>query len=334
MNASPILSVRDLQISVPTDEGLAQILDNVDLDVAVGEIVGVAGESGCGKSTLIRAILGILPRRVRIDRGSIRFRDEDLLDLSPGEMQRRIRGRAIGFIPQDPYLALNPVFKVGVQLMEILRWHGDPGSGAKGFSRTARAAYRDRLVTLLRAVQLADPEDALERYPHQFSGGQRQRVLIAGALACQPALILADEPTTALDVTTQLQILKLLKELAERFDISMLFVTHDFGVIAQLCDRVSVMYAGQSVEAGGARALIDAPRHPYTKMLLQCHPDRSSDLVGIPGLVPSPIDPPRGCRFHPRCPVSDNRCHQARPATVVDEGRAVACVRFDTGARP
>ncbi len=331
MNAAYVLSVRDLQISARTDEGEARILDHVNVDVLPGQIVGIAGESGCGKSTLIRAILRVLPRRTRIERGEILFKGRNLLSLSAREMQR-IRGRAIGFIPQDPYLALNPVFKVGTQLMEILRWHGLPGEAARRSEGGTRAQHRERLVELLRAAQVADPEDALERYPHQFSGGQRQRILIAGALACRPELILADEPTTALDVTTQLQILKLLKDLAEQFRIAMLFVTHDFGVIAQLCHKVSVMYAGQSVETGGTRAIIDRPLHPYTQLLMRCHPDRSTDLEGIPGQVPSPLRPPSGCRFHPRCPQALPQCSLSRPATIRRAAQEVACVLYSEHA--
>ncbi len=203
----------------------------------------MVGESGCGKSTLARAVLGIVPKTATIDSGEILLEGEDLLALSDREMTRRVRGRRIGFIPQDPYLALNPVFKIGAQLLPVLRWHGSPQL------RTERDR-RAHLVSLLRRVQIPEPEAVLERYPHQFSGGQRQRLMIAGALACSPALVIADEPTTALDVTTQLQILKLLKSLTEEFGIAMLFVTHDFGVVAQLCDAITVMYAGQTVEAG------------------------------------------------------------------------------------
>jgi peptide/nickel transport system ATP-binding protein len=327
MSGSAILSVRDLKISVRTDEGVAQILDHVNIDVAPGRIVGVAGESGCGKSTLIRAVLNILPRQTRIESGEILFNGEDLLKLSARDMQQRIRGRAIGFIPQDPYLALNPVFKVGTQLMEILRWHGLPGeAAATGSGADQRTRHRNHLIELLQAVQVPDPEEALERYPHQFSGGQRQRVLIAGALACQPELVLADEPTTALDVTTQLQILKLLKELAERFNVAMLFVTHDFGVIAQLCDSVSVMYAGQGMESGPTRTIINQPLHPYSQMLMRCHPDRFTDLEGIPGQVPSALNPPDGCRFHPRCPLARPECRQKRPRVVARGEQKVACV--------
>ena len=322
-----LLDVAGLRISIPTDDGLAQILDHVDLTIPRGRIVGVVGESGCGKSTLVRAILGILPRNARVDGGRIVFAGEDLLRLSAGDMTRRIRGKAIGFIPQDPFLALNPVFTVGTQLLEIMRWHAGNGEGG------GRGAHRARLVELLRAVQMPDPEAALERYPHEFSGGQRQRLLIAGALACRPRLIVADEPTSALDVTTQLQILRLLRDLVARFDVSMLFVTHDFGVVAQLCDDVMVMYAGQSVEAGPTAAILDAPRHPYTQMLIACHPDRARDLVGIPGTVPSPLVPPAGCRFHPRCPSAKPDCTAQRPPTVRGGDHAVACVLYRDGIR-
>jgi len=317
----PVLAVDGLEISIATDDGLARVLDHVDLRIPRGRIVGVVGESGCGKSTLVRAILGILPRAARVERGRILLGGEDLLRLSQRELTRRIRGKEISFVPQDPYLALNPVFTVGTQLLEIMRWHA--GNGDAG-----RRAHRARLVELLRAVQIPDPEVALERYPHQFSGGQRQRLLIAGALACRPRLVIADEPTSALDVTTQLQILRLLRDLATRFGVSMLFVTHDFGVVAQLCDEVMVMYAGQSVEAGRTAEILDRPRHPYTQLLIACHPDRARDLTGIPGTVASPLAPPPGCRFHPRCPSARAVCATARPRVVEAAGHEVSCVLY------
>jgi peptide/nickel transport system ATP-binding protein len=319
-----VLAVEGLAISIATDDGLARVLDHVDLRIPRGRIVGVVGESGCGKSTLVRAILGILPRGARIERGRIRLGGEDLLRLSQRELTRRVRGKEISFIPQDPYLALNPVFTVGTQLLEIMRWHAGGGNGDTG-----RRGHRARLVELLRAVQIPEPEAVLERYPHQFSGGQRQRLLIAGALACRPRLVIADEPTSALDVTTQLGILRLLRDLATRFGVSMLFVTHDFGVVAQLCDEVTVMYAGQSVEAGRTAEIVDRPRHPYTQMLIACHPDRARDLAGIPGTVPSPLLPPPGCRFHPRCPSARAVCAAARPGAVVEAaGHQVSCVLY------
>ena len=333
MTPEMALSIRNLRISISTGEGTAKILDRVQLDLPRGKVVGIAGESGCGKSTLIRAILGILPRQARVESGEILFENTDLLKLSQREMQRRVRGRAIGFIPQDPFLALNPVFTVGTQLMEILRWHGLPDEEEAISWRVRRARHRQRLIDLLRAVQVPSPEDALDRYPHQFSGGQRQRLLIAGALACRPRVILADEPTTALDVTTQLQILKLLKELTEQFDVSMLFVTHDFGVIAQLCDSVSVMYAGQTVEAGSTPNIIDEPMHPYTRALMRCHPDRSDELKGISGQVPSPLAPPTGCRFRPRCPQADETCATIPPFVARSGLSHVVTCRLYDGSR-
>ena len=327
-----VLDVRGLRVSIASDEGLAQVLEHVDLQIPRGKIVGVVGESGCGKSTVIRAILDVLARAAKIEQGEIIFNGENLLELGRSEMTRRIRGKQISFIPQDPYLAFNPVFRVGTQLLEIMRWHRPSERDGKPapFSRAERRRNRDDLVELLRIVQIPDPESVLQRYPHQFSGGQRQRLLIAGALACQPCLVIADEPTTALDVTTQLQILKLLKSLAREFDTSMLFVTHDFGVVAQLCDEVTVIYAGQSVESGSTAEILANPRHPYTRRLIACHPDRSEDLVGIPGSVPSPLAPPSGCRFHPRCDEATAICRERRPARrIIAPGHSVDCVLYD-----
>jgi oligopeptide/dipeptide ABC transporter ATP-binding protein len=314
---APVLEVRDLSVSVGTDEGEARILDNAGLALMPGSIHGVVGESGCGKSTLIRSILGILPKRSRATRGSIMLGDRNLLELSSGTLQREVRGRAIGFIPQDPFQAFNPVFRVGTQLLETIRGTGNEG----------RAAKKAHVISLLKAVQLPDAEHALDRYPHQFSGGQRQRLLIAAALAAEPGIILADEPTTALDVTTQLQILKLLRGLALERGLSMLFVTHDFGVVAQLCDTVTVMYAGQTVESGPVAQVLSAPFHPYTQMLLACHPERADELAGIPGAVPSPLRPPPGCRFNPRCPSARAECSAGQPPRVAPQpGHAVRCV--------
>ncbi len=314
---APVLDIRDLSVSVGTDEGEARILDNASLALMPGSIHGVVGESGCGKSTLIRAILGILPKRGRVTQGSILLGECNLLDLPADKMQKDVRGRAIGFIPQDPFQALNPVFRVGTQLLETIRTTGNESSEAK----------KAHVISLLKAVQLPDAEHALDRYPHQFSGGQRQRLLIAAALAAAPGIILADEPTTALDVTTQLQILKLLRGLALERGLSMLFVTHDFGVVAQLCDTVTVMYAGQTVESGPVAQVLKAPFHPYTQMLLACHPERAEELAGIPGAVPSPLRPPPGCRFNPRCPSARAECSAGQPPRVAPQpGHAVRCV--------
>jgi peptide/nickel transport system ATP-binding protein len=323
----PLLRIRDLRVSIRTDDGSASILDGVDLNLERGRILGVVGESGCGKSTLIRTIMGILPGNARVESGDIMFEGEDLLVFSEAELNDRIRSKRIGFIPQDPLLALNPVFKVGTQLLEIMRDHAPPEGARHGRARIR--ANTQRLVRLLRRMHVPDPETALERYPHQFSGGQRQRLLIAAALSCAPVLVIADEPTTAVDVTTQHEILLLLRELVEEFGISLLFVTHDFGVVAELCDDLCVVYAGQTVEAGPVGAILDAPAHPYTAALLACHPDRVTAFQGIPGTVPSPLAPPPGCRFAPRCAAARTACTDAPPAVrIAGSGAAVKCVQY------
>ncbi len=307
----PLLDISGLGVRLRGDGGMADVLTDVSLSVPEGASVGVVGESGCGKSTLLRAILGILPNTALPPAGRIVFQGRDILP----DRAESARGR-IGFVPQDPYLSLNPVFRAGDQILEIMRRHA-PGT---------RRDHTARLVELFRAVQLADPEAALRKYPHQFSGGQRQRLLIAAALACDPALILADEPTTALDVTTQREILAVLRGLATERGLSLLFVTHDFGVLAAICDWVTVLYAGRVVESGPTRAVLDAPRHPYTRMLLACHPDRATELAGIPGTVPAATAQPSGCRFHPRCPIARPVCAEAAPPLLaLADGRTVAC---------
>jgi peptide/nickel transport system ATP-binding protein len=305
------LSVEGLSVHIGGDHGTARILDEVALTVPRGATVGVVGESGCGKSTLLRAILGILPRGAVVPKGAILFEGQDILT----DRAESARGR-IGFVPQDPYLSLNPVFRAGDQILEIMRRHA-PGT---------RRDHIAKLVELFRAVQLPEPEAALAKYPHQFSGGQRQRLLIAAALACDPALVVADEPTTALDVTTQREILAVLRRLTAERGLALLFVTHDFGVLAALCEQVVVLYAGRVAEAGPTRAVLDAPRHPYTRLLLACHPDRSEDLIGIPGTVPAATAQPEGCRFHPRCPIARKACAESVPPVLpLPGGRAVAC---------
>jgi len=322
----PLLRIHDLRVSIRTDDGVASILDGVDLSLESGSILGLVGESGCGKSTLIRTIMGILPASARVDAGEIMFDGEDLLAFSEAELNANIRSARIGFIPQDPLLALNPLFRVGTQLLEIMHGHA-PEDGLRG--RARQRAHRQRLVHLLRRMHVQDPETALERYPHQFSGGQRQRLLIAAALACAPDLVIADEPTTAVDVTAQHEILLLLRELVEEFDISLLFVTHDFGVVAELCDDLCVVYAGQSVESGPVGAILAAPAHPYTAALLACHPDRAVAFQGIPGSVPSPLAPPPGCRFATRCDHVRAACTAAAPAArIAVSGASVKCVQY------
>lgn len=318
MTGTALLEVAGLRVSIRGDEGTARVLDHIDLALHRGRVLGVVGESGCGKSTLIRAIMGILPGGATVEAGAIYFEGQSLLAMDEARLNRSIRGGRIGFVPQDPYLALNPVFTVGTQMREIMRRHA-PRNGLRGAA--LRQAFRDRLVALLHRVQVPDPEGALGRYPHQFSGGQRQRLLIAAALACTPGLLIADEPTTALDVTTQQQILDLLRELAREFDVAMLFVTHDLGVVARLCDEISVIYAGQTVESGPVRRILDAPAHPYTRALIACHPARSDGFVGIPGSVPSPLAAPPGCRFAPRCQEARAACGARTPHLVALPGQ-------------
>ena len=337
-----ILDVRDLSVRFRSLEGSVFVLDRARLQIPAGAVMGLVGESGCGKSTLVRAVLGILPHTAEILSGELLFDGENLLRLGEVELARRIRARRIAFIPQDPFLALNPVFTIGTQLMEIMRWHSpalERGSSDRApsfFSRyggARRRQDRERLIELFRLVQLPDPTATLDKFPHEFSGGQRQRLLIAAALACDPELIVADEPTTALDVTTQQQILALLDELATRLHLSVLFVTHDFGVVSQLCSHITVMYAGQTVETGTKRDVLAEPKHPYTQLLIACHPDRSRDLTGIPGSVPPLNAPPTGCRFHPRCPVAEPACPHRQPDLVeTGSGHGVSCIHYDSRA--
>jgi peptide/nickel transport system ATP-binding protein len=273
--------------------------------------MGLVGESGCGKTTLARAILGALPGNANVRGGALMFDGQDLLALDAAAVADRVRGRLITFVPQDPYSSFSPLFTVGDQIMELMRWK----SPERSRGRRRRRADRERVLALLRAVQLPDPERLLRKYPHELSGGQRQRVMIAMALLPEPRLIIADEPTTALDVTIQAQILKLLRQLATERGVSVLFATHDLGTAWEICDRVTVMYAGQELETAPIAEFFRAPMVPYTRLLLDSLPSGSSPLRGIAGDVPSPIAPPDGCRFHPRCPRASDACRNEHPPT-------------------
>ncbi len=307
------LEVRDLSVAFATENGMARVLDAVSFGMRAGEIMGLVGESGCGKTTLARAVLGVLPETAVIGGGRILFEGADLLATDT----QALRGRVITFIPQDPFGSFSPLFTVGDQMRELMRWKSpDRARDERGYAAGRRRSDTSRILAALRDVQLPDPERLLRKFPHELSGGQRQRVMIAMALLPEPRLVIADEPTTALDVTIQAQILKLLRRLASDRGASVLFTTHDLGTAWEICDRVTVMYAGQEAETADVVDFFARPRHPYTGMLLASLPTQGAALRGIPGDVPSPFAPPPGCRFHPRCPRATEVCAQAQIASA------------------
>jgi oligopeptide/dipeptide ABC transporter ATP-binding protein len=302
-----MLSVEDLKVYFFSDERVARAVDGVSYEVRKGETVCLVGESGCGKTVSALAIMGILPIPPgRIMGGRILFNGQNLLDLGPGEMQK-VRGRRIAMIFQEPMTSLNPVFTVGDQIGEAILVH----------EKTDQEELRRRCIQLLRDVGIPSPEERLNAYPHQLSGGQRQRVMIAMALACHPDLVIADEPTTALDVTIQAQILGLFRDLKRKRDMSLLYITHDLGVVSKIADRVYVMYAGVIAEQGNTGHIFREPKHPYTQGLLASLPvraKRGKTLYSIPGTVPNPAYKPAGCPFHPRCPYAIDPCRSLYPS--------------------
>ena len=313
-----LLAVHDLRLQFRSMRGLVMALDGVDLTLHDGEILGLVGESGCGKTITGLAILGLLQRpQAEITAGAIMYRGDDLLTKSDAQMQK-LRGRDISMVFQDPLASLNPVFAVGKQIEDVIRLH------TRGSRREAReATYR-----ALASVGLPADKDTFKRYPHQFSGGMRQRVCMAMALACGSPLLIADEPTTALDVTIQAQILNLLLKLRGELGVAQILITHNVGVAAQTCDRIAVMYAGSVVEEGPVGDVLNRPHHPYTIALYEClpHGRTATDLQTIPGTVPDLIDPPAGCRFHPRCTRVMERCSTEKPQPVsVAERHSVSC---------
>ena len=319
-----LLDIRGLRTWFRTDAGTVRAVDGVSLSVARGETLAVVGESGSGKTVTARSVLRLIDMPPgRFEAGQILWRGRDLIPLGAAEMDR-IRAREIGMVFQEPMTSLNPVYTVGSQIAEAVRAH-------EGVSRRAAMA---RAVEMLALVQIPNPERRVRDYPHQFSGGQRQRVMIAMALACRPALLIADEPTTALDVTIQAQILELLADMKERFGMAILLITHAMGVVAENAQRVAVMYAGKVVEEAPVAELFANPRHPYTQGLIRSIPRVDAQAAGrtrlaqIPGTVPSLLDPPAGCRFSPRCPLVVDACTADDPALrPVGPGHKAACIR-------
>lgn len=323
MSKQPLLEIKDLVTTFSTDFGVIRAVDGVSFHVNKGETLGVVGESGCGKSVTALSIMRLLPQPMgKIESGEVLFNGRDISTIPLNEM-RKVRGNDISMIFQEPMTALNPVHTVGRQLTEILHLHEN---------LTAEEA-RGRAVELLKKVGIPSPEIRLKEYPHQLSGGMRQRVVIAIALACNPQLVIADEPTTALDVTIQAQILNLMQELQENMGMAIIFITHDLGVIAELCDRVVVMYAGRIAETGTVEQIFNNPVHPYTKGLLESIPTletkRKSLLKTIKGMVPALHEMPSGCRFQNRCPYAVEECGRDQPPLEeIESGHYAACIRW------
>jgi oligopeptide/dipeptide ABC transporter ATP-binding protein len=319
-----ILRVEHLSTEIPTSRGPLTAVRDVSFELQEGEIFGLVGESGSGKSMTCRSILQLVPKPGRIVRGQIQYGGRDLASLSSKEMQE-VRGKEISMIFQDPTAVLDPVMKIGDQITEVLV--------GRGVCKRREAA--DRAVELLRLVGIPDPQRRLSAYPHEFSGGMCQRVVIAIALACEPRVILADEPTTALDVTIQDQILKLIADLQTRLNLSVVLITHNLGVVAQSCQRVAVMYAGMIMELATTEELFAAPRHPYTLGLLNCVPRLDPNgvahrLTPIPGQPPDLVTPPDGCPFHPRCPLATSECMSGEfPLREISPGHFSECIKYE-----
>ena len=317
---SHLLEVEGLTTVFTGDYGETTSVDHVSFHVDEGEVVCIVGESGCGKSVTNLSVMGLLSRGGKVTEGKVLFEDRDLLAMSEKELDK-IRGDRMTMIFQDPLTSLNPVFTVGNQIMESLQIH-------RGLSRNEAGIQAEELLS---KVGMPDAKGTMKKYPHTLSGGMRQRAMIAMALSCKPKLLIADEPTTALDVTIQAQIIELLKEIQKEMEMSILLITHDFGVVSQMADTVSVMYAGKIVEQGSMKDIFEDPWHPYTRLLIMSIPGikvkRGGRLETIEGAVPNPMNFPPGCRFYPRCPYAEERCMREEPVPEVIGGRMVRCLK-------
>lgn len=325
MTGQSVLNVENLCTEFRVEHGTVQVLDHVSFDVPKGKTLGIVGESGCGKSVTAMSIMGLLPRPYgQVTNGQVLFEEQDLVAL-PREELYKVRGNRISMIFQEPMTALNPVQPVGKQISEVYRMHKPEMDEAARLSAS---------IEMLKKVGIPEPEKRYTEFPHQLSGGMRQRIMIAMALACEPDILIADEPTTALDVTIQAQILDLMQKLQDETGMSIIFITHDLGVVAELCDEVVVMYAGRVVEQADVFQLFERPSHPYTQGLLTSIPrldgQAKSDLMTIRGQVPSLADMPPGCRFFGRCPHGTDRCNQTPPTESVSSNHRVACWHWNS----
>jgi oligopeptide/dipeptide ABC transporter ATP-binding protein len=321
----PLLEIKNLKVCFNTYYGVVKAVDIDHLKLLKGETLGLVGETGCGKTVTALTVLKLIPSPGgTIEDGEILFKGENLLSKKEAEI-RKIRGKRISMIFQDPMSSLNPVFRVGDQASRIIVLHQD----------LQEKEAKEKVLQVFELVGLPSPARVFESYPHELSGGMRQRVMISMAISCNPDLLIADEPTSALDVTIQAQILRLLKDLRDKIGASIMLITHDLAVVAQICEKVAVMYAGSIVEFGTVESIFSRPLHPYTKMLLECIPrpgTRGRKLTAIHGFVPSLVDPPPGCRFHPRCPHVTDLCSKSRPGLVdLGDGHLVSCFLYKQG---
>jgi peptide/nickel transport system ATP-binding protein len=318
----PLLTIKDLTVYFYIEEGVVKALEDENFSIEKGETLGLVGETGCGKSTMASTIIRLLPPAARVLKGEVIFKGQDLLKLSDNEMEK-IRGREIAMVYQDPMTSLNPVLTVGDQIGEAIYY----------YFRLSKKEIMEKVIGSLKDVNIYEPEKVINMYPHELSGGMKQRIMIAMALAGDPDLLILDEPTTALDVTVQAQFLSLTEQLQKKYGISILWITHDLSLIAEMADKIIVMYAGYIVEFADVKSLFEKPLHPYTKLLLKAIPRvgaRVNDLEIIPGVVPNLLFPPSGCRFHPRCSFAKDICKKEKPLLrEIEKNHFVSCYLYD-----